>query len=69
MPYRRNRLVPHPQTAEKAALWGDKSAGIGGRAGVGRPMRAAWMIWVGVELLAFAVLLFWRVPLPVRHAS
>jgi len=32
-------------------------------------MRAAWMIWVGVELLAFAVLLFWRVPLPVRHAS
>ena len=41
----RNRLAPHPQTAEKAAPWVDKSTGIGDRAGVGRPMRAAWLAW------------------------
>ncbi len=31
--------------------------------------RLAWMIWVGVEMLALAVLLFWRVPPPPKHAA
>ena len=31
--------------------------------------RAAWMIWLVVQLLAFAVLLFWRVPPPTRREA
>ncbi len=31
--------------------------------------RAAWLIWVGVEMVALAVLLFWRVPPPGASAK
>jgi hypothetical protein len=31
--------------------------------------RAAWLIWVGIELVAFSVLIFWRVPPPGKAVS